>query len=136
MAKKELRDHNNKYLFLILAIILIITSILIIWFKEKGSQLSYGTNVGDSLPELKFKAFNDQQVKLSDFRGNGLIINSWATWCPLCDDEMANLQKFDDENNDINVLFVHRTSTESIDKAKKYLDNLSFEITSTNVIDP
>ena len=35
--------------------------------------------------------------KLSDFKGNWLVVNYWATWCPPCIEEMPELQSFHDD---------------------------------------
>ncbi|MCX6025167.1 MAG: TlpA disulfide reductase family protein [Chloroflexi bacterium] len=42
-------------------------------------------------PELSFVNLADKRGSLSDFRGPAVLVNLWATWCPLCLAEMPVL---------------------------------------------
>ncbi len=33
----------------------------------------------------------EREVRLADWRGSGLVVNFWATWCPPCVEEMPAL---------------------------------------------
>jgi len=47
-------------------------------------------------PDFELSALDGRKVKLSDFRGQAVLLNFWATWCPPCKIEMpwfADLQK-------------------------------------------
>lgn len=90
---------------------------------EKGELIQTGTRLNDLAPDLRFESLNGQEIKFSDFRGNVLIVNSWAVWCPFCINEMPDLQKASDELDNVEVLFIHRTATESFDKAESYLND-------------
>jgi thiol-disulfide isomerase/thioredoxin len=35
-----------------------------------------------------------ENVALADFRGKPVVINIWASWCPGCNDEAADLREF------------------------------------------
>lgn len=47
---------------------------------------------GHPAPEFTLKTIEGQTVSLSDFRGQPVIINFWATWCGPCRVEMPHLQ--------------------------------------------
>jgi len=51
-------------------------------------------------------------VNLSDFKGEIVILNFWATWCPPCREEMPHMQSFYEKNkeNDIEILAVNLTN--------------------------
>ena len=48
---------------------------------------------GDRAPDFIVPDLNGQSVRLSDFRGQPVIINFWATWCPPCRVEMPDLEQ-------------------------------------------
>jgi thiol-disulfide isomerase/thioredoxin len=43
-------------------------------------------------------------VRLADFEGKALVINVWASWCPGCNKEAADLREFAAAHPDIVVL--------------------------------
>jgi len=44
-------------------------------------------------PELTAKSLDGRPVSLSDFRGNVVLLNVWATWCPPCIKELPALER-------------------------------------------
>lgn len=57
--------------------------------------------VDQPAPELTLFDLDGQQVSLSDFKGQVVLLNNWATWCPPCREEMpdfkAYYQKYKDQ---------------------------------------
>ena len=49
--------------------------------------------IGQPVPEVTLPDLEGRTVRLSDFRGNVVVLNFWATWCPPCVEEMPSLQK-------------------------------------------
>lgn len=45
-------------------------------------------------PALTLSDIDGVQHSLSDYRGQVVLVNLWATWCPPCKAEMPNLQAF------------------------------------------
>ncbi len=65
--------------------------------EVSGSQLSVGTDPGDLAPDFLLEGLDGNDVQLSKFRGQPVVINFWATWCRPCREEMPNLVKAYDQ---------------------------------------
>lgn len=45
-------------------------------------------------PDLKLDTLHGQSASLEDYRGQVILVNLWATWCPPCRAEMPVLQAY------------------------------------------
>lgn len=55
-------------------------------------------NVAFDAPALKLKDIDGAERALSDYAGQVVLVNLWATWCPPCAAEMPILQRFFDRH--------------------------------------
>ena len=49
--------------------------------------------VGGPAPQFELETVGGQIIKLSDFKGEFVVLNFWATWCVPCSKEMPEFQK-------------------------------------------
>ena len=94
MAEKK----SNKSLWVMLALIAVILAVILLLpgcdrtVKEADEeQAATLVKVGDTAPDFVVGMFDGSQVRLSDLRGKGVLLNFWATWCPPCRAEMARV---------------------------------------------
>src|SRR5690625_4579360 len=71
-----------------------------------------GVEKGKTAPDFEVTTLDGDQVKLSDYRGERVMLNFWATWCPPCRAEMPDMQKIYDKE-DVTILAVNMIETES-----------------------
>lgn len=67
------------------------------------------TQRGAAMPGDSFAAPDGKQVTLSDFKGQPLLVNLWATWCAPCVKEMPSLDRLSARTNGkLRVLVVNQ----------------------------
>lgn len=85
---------------------------------------------GKKVPDFTLHTLEGKEVTLSDYRGEKVLINFWATWCPPCRAEMPDMQEFY-ERHDVNILAVNLTQSEaSLNDVESFVKeyNLTFPI--------
>jgi len=63
------------------------------------STIPVGTEEGNLAPPFTLTDLNENSVKLSDFRGEIVVVNFWATWCGPCMNELPFLQAISDNQS-------------------------------------
>lgn len=57
-----------------------------------------------ALPEFALHDLDGELRRLSEWRGQWVVVNYWATWCAPCRKEIPDLSALHDERDDITVL--------------------------------
>ena len=77
------------------------------------------------------------EVSLSDFRGEWVVVNYWATWCAPCLKEIPDLSELHKERSDLTVLGLAFEDLEDSDFAGFLEDfDVSYPILKVDVYQP
>ena len=61
---------------------------------------------GGVAPDFTIKTYDGKTFKLSQYRGQVVLVNLWATWCPPCKAEMPALESFYRKHRDEGFVIV------------------------------
>ena len=72
-------------------------------------------------PDFGFIQSSGRRVHLRDFRGQVVLVNFWATWCPPCRDEMPSLNDLGQVKNFNQLVILAFSVDESWDVVNRYM---------------
>ncbi len=70
--------------FISIISVLFLGSFMSASFSETGDDVIVGLNIGNKAPELAFENPEGKIIKLSSLKGQMVLIDFWAAWCPPC----------------------------------------------------
>lgn len=68
---------------------------------------------GEKAPHFQLNSVQGEPNKLSDYKGEFLVLNFWATWCEPCKTEMPILEEFSQQEEDVAVIGINMTNNEA-----------------------
>ncbi len=75
----------------------VIGTVMLLLMLSIAGCIEEGLEVGNRAPDFELFDLDNQQVSLSDFRGQPVLLNFWATWCWPCRSEMPYLHQINEE---------------------------------------
>ncbi|MFD0711974.1 redoxin domain-containing protein [Paenibacillus sp. GCM10027626] len=74
----------------ILLIVLLAAGIYV--FMQPGKDIKEPVRIGAIAPDFKATDLAGNTVSLSDYRGKGVLLNFWGSWCAPCVKEMPRIE--------------------------------------------
>ena len=125
-----------KRLWLPLTLLLLIAGGLFIGQVSPGDapdDLTVGISIGNLAPDFTGTTLEGETIQLSDFRGQIVLLNDFATWCGPCLAETPHLvEVFNAEGGEVMFIGLNLQETDAI--VAGYRDE--FNITYPLVMDP
>ena len=97
------------------------------------TEMSGSTRAQKPAPDFTLTLFDGGELTLSRYRGQPVVINFWASWCPPCREEAPLLERKWKEYKDQGVLFVGIDLQETHADGAAYVSE--FGITYPNGLD-
>ncbi|UBH12238.1 thiol-disulfide oxidoreductase ResA [Macrococcus armenti] len=122
MAKAQKRWIQ--YIIMLLILVAIGFILYVSVFKD-GEKV---VKIGDKAPLFELKTLDGDKVALKDYKGKGVILNFWGTWCKPCKEEMPDLNRMHKlyESKGVEVLTVH--VKDSPQQVKQFFSELPEEV--------
>jgi cytochrome c biogenesis protein CcmG, thiol:disulfide interchange protein DsbE len=79
--------------------------------------------VGQPAPNFQVETFDGKRLQLSDFRGQILVLNFWATWCAPCRQELPLLNSYYRMRSDAGLRMLAVATEDSV--PERYLKPLA-----------
>lgn len=112
---------------------------LLVWTAVVGLLSLFGWKMWQSglaqvssgpAPDFTLTTFDEQTLRLSDLRGQVVVINFWASWCVPCRQEAPVLEATWREYRDRGVVFIGVDYLDTEIEARKYM--AEFDLTYPN----
>lgn len=88
--------------------------------------------VGDVVPDYGARTLDADSISLADLRGQVVLLNVWATWCPPCREEIPVLQALHEEHagEGLRVVGVSVDAAGEGEAVRRFVDDygVTFEI--------
>jgi peroxiredoxin len=81
-------------------------------------------------PDLTLSDLNGNPISITDYLGDVVLVNNWATWCPPCRQEMPEFQSYFDDHHDEGFEIIAVEAGQPADEVLQFVNehNLSFII--------
>jgi peroxiredoxin len=80
-----------------------------------------GLERGQLAPDFAVQFADGRESRLSDWQGQPVVLNFWATWCAPCRDEMPEFVEVYGERQEEGLMIVGINAQESADQAAKFM---------------
>jgi thiol-disulfide isomerase/thioredoxin len=93
-GRKSASRKSRRWLIWIGAVAVGVVAVGLLVVSGGGSDLEPTSNIGlEPAPEIALPNFQGETVRLSDFEGQGLVVNYWASWCLPCLVELPGFEE-------------------------------------------
>lgn len=132
MSKERIKKRKKRKYFRIFILLTLLSALIYAVFYNLSKD-RYDISVGDYAPNFSLETLKGERVELKDYRGQGVFLNFWGTWCKPCETEMPYMnnayQKYKEKG--VEILAVNIEESDLI--VQNFVDR--FELTFPILMD-
>ncbi|MGC9399387.1 MAG: TlpA family protein disulfide reductase [Anaerolineae bacterium] len=76
-------------------------------------------------PDFTLETLQGETLQLADYRGQVVLVNFWASWCPPCQEEMPTLEAYYQAHKDEAFVIIGVNVKDSPDAVNAFLEDHS-----------
>ena len=95
-----------------------------------GSATVFEADERDPIPEVSGTTLDDDELSLSEYRGEILVLNFWASWCGPCRAEQPVFNEIQEEYTDLGVDFLGVNIKDNRTSAEAYITEMGVDYPS------
>lgn len=130
MNEKKRNKKKNRVIMRSIILLLMIAAIGYTLYNNATAEDVSVLKVGDKAPDFQLVDLEGESHQLSDYKGQGVFLNFWGTWCKPCAKEMPAMDRqyevFKDQGVQLLAVNIAQSDFEVQSFADQY--NLSFPI--------
>ncbi len=96
--------------------------------KASGQNVFQSYAKPQAVPDFSLQNLQGEKVDIRNHKGQVILLNFWATWCPNCRQEGSSLQKMYNQYQSRGLIFYRITSKEKPETIKQFLEKESLNV--------
>ncbi|GEL04014.1 peroxiredoxin [Rummeliibacillus stabekisii] len=121
-------EKKQKRLYLRIAILAVLVAAIVYTIYTTANKNDVKLlKVGDDAPNFSLVDLNGKTHKLSDYKGQGVLLNFWGTWCKPCKKEMPAINDQYKEFKDQGIQILGINIAQSELEVTSFTDKLGVE---------